>query len=1060
MSSHEKYSKLLRDACNEMRLDYFPQVEASELLYRVITLEDIYLPLYLDYYLDPLTWINVSEEDEEELFHIFEDKMDAWDSEESKINSICAKDYIEQKKTPLEEFMYRKSGTSKVGHRVLIEAMPGGGKTTFCKRLVLALLNNDADFFRNSSEEKSFYLDQGTLPVYISCKNIIDLSDNDLSTLDFQQLLYRLCLHNYGERFFEISEAEFFELVDSDGVNKVCLIFDGWDEILDSKKEKAFSFKFDNYLKQNPHYDAIITIRPSYSAPKLSQPYSATYTIRPLSDNDIREFCKKWCEVILNPNQQIAKNYSLIAEQILSSKNQQIRAMMRNPLDLSLLLTVSKNDGRLPENKAELFRQLVDLYIFWNTKKSAESLSAKTIRVFLAYIASVFTKNGIFYCDENEVLRLVDQAKKDLDWCFSEDISRFDHYDITKELTHTGILTRAFDGKRFTFSESRTLMHRQMQEYLTAFAILAQYSDDEYNNMPPIEILEDKYDISEWREVILFISLMDNGRLRHEIINRLLFKSKEKSDNKYIYTQLLFDFVVNGADIRSDDKNSIFDAIFSEQITDQLIEDIVQLITTNSRNAAYFISYIDSRFKDSVYEGNSEYGYAKAVIESCYAIQDGESPFSHAEVLMRSNNKADVIAGSQILTILAWCKYANIYNSFSSYYEHYTMPATWISLYKELLKEQDSKSILLKSIRDAILADFASFNSFFDDDEIITACSDISDPEKTAYCEIVLSIAPIMDPSFPQLPEIDNTIKARYLSKLDNEKKNNEYDVIAFTFSICVSLDCYTLIEQENEWEKIDEIYRYLYDDGYIGKARYLQLKKNKKPKSLPILLEELASIREYSPSTGEIRFTLPRWELKEHRDSCFIYSSGKVELIIKYPENELTADVLEFLSDDLPMSIETNNNLSYLLRRHELETITIGSDPVFYASPEQLLKNGIYENNEFSIINYALSISNTYVNNKGEYNIGKDYLLSIKGTLHVDFQHWIPIVDWWQDLLLVHNEYEGLVVLSWLFFLGLLEINYIDHQIITAIENIISTKENIIEDFLLFREALTRGTD
>ena len=48
IESKEKYIKSIKEACNEMRLDYFPQVEASELLYRVITLEDIYLPLSLD----------------------------------------------------------------------------------------------------------------------------------------------------------------------------------------------------------------------------------------------------------------------------------------------------------------------------------------------------------------------------------------------------------------------------------------------------------------------------------------------------------------------------------------------------------------------------------------------------------------------------------------------------------------------------------------------------------------------------------------------------------------------------------------------------------------------------------------------------------------------------------------------------------------------------------------------------------------------------------------------------------------------------------------------------
>ena len=49
MDTPEKqYLQALRSACEEIRLDYFPQVEASELLYKVITLGDIYLPLTLE----------------------------------------------------------------------------------------------------------------------------------------------------------------------------------------------------------------------------------------------------------------------------------------------------------------------------------------------------------------------------------------------------------------------------------------------------------------------------------------------------------------------------------------------------------------------------------------------------------------------------------------------------------------------------------------------------------------------------------------------------------------------------------------------------------------------------------------------------------------------------------------------------------------------------------------------------------------------------------------------------------------------------------------------------
>ena len=548
--------------------------------------------------------------------------------------------------------------------------------------------------------------------------------------------------------------------------------------------------------------------------------------IRPLSDNDIREFCKKWYEIILSPNQQRAKNYSLISEQILSSKDQQVRAMMKNPLDLSLLLTVSKNDGRLPENKAELFKELVDLYIFWSINKSTGSLSAKSIRVFLAYIASIFTKNKKLYCAEDELLHMIKQAITDLEWTFSEDITHFNQHNIAKELSRTGILTRTYDGKRFSFSESSRGTHRQMQEYLTAYAIVAQYSDEEYNNMQPIEIFEDKYGIRQWREIILFVALMNNGRLRQVLIRRLISKAEENPDDNYVYTNLLFYLIVNGADIRLADKHRIYDIIFSKHITDQQIANIIALVTNNNRISADFITYIHEMFAESVKNGDSEYGYAQATIEATVALQKGETPFAHAEALMRTDIDVNIVAGSQILLILSWCKYANIVNTFSSYYAQYKMPSEWIELYKSYIKAQRLTTHLLKSIREAVLADFVSFNDFFNLSDVIDSCLCINALENTENCEIILSIAPVFDPPFLQSIEVDSEIRRKYLKKLKDEIEQKDYDEIIFSFSVCAFLGCFTSGEIERRWDEIDDIYKNLKDDGYMGKARYMQLKK------------------------------------------------------------------------------------------------------------------------------------------------------------------------------------------------------------------------------------------
>ena len=1047
MISKDKYSKSIIEACNEMKLDYFPQVEASELLYRVITLEDIYLPLTLD--------TSFSNIDIDEIIRRIDNKLAALDEEEARY--IASSDTEESDTLFNQEDQDTITSVQDVGLRLLIVANPGSGKTTFCKRLVLAMLKNEDSFFKKYSEENNLVFNLNALPVLISCKNIADLSVNEIETIPFPQLLYKLCLHSFGLHFSEITEKEFMELIGSYESKALCIILDGWDEILDTEKEAAFSENLNSYLNIHPLVDTVITIRDNYVAPEISNQYSERYIICPLSENDIREFCKKWYEVILSSDQQRAKNYSLIADQILSSKEQQVRLMMKNPLDLSLLLTVSKNDGRLPENKAELFKELVNLYIFWSTNKSTGALSAKSIRVFLAYIASIFTKTNKLYCDEKELLRIINQAIIDLEGDFSEDISCFDPYSIAKELSHTGILTmtRTNGGKRFSFSESTQGTHRQMQEYLTAYAILAQYSDEEYNNMQPIEIFEDKYGIRRWREIIIFIALMNNGRLRQDIIKNLISKAEENPENNYVYTNLLFDLIVNGTSVRLADKHKIYDIIFSKHITDQQIANIILLVTSNNRNSADFKTYINTMFAESVKNGDSEYGYALAMIEASIALQQGKSPFVHAEALLKTNQDVNIVAASQILTILAWCKYAKVINAFSSYSAQYKMSSEWIEIYKSLLDKHRVTTPLLKSIREAVLADFASFYDFFNDSDIINSCLNIGDSERAEDCEIILSIVPIFEYSNPECVAIDTDVKNKYLLKLNEEIDRKDYDEIIFTFGICASMGCFTLAEREEKWKDIDKIYKALNNDGYIGKARYTQLRKSLKPKELPQLMEQLESDPQISSKNPELFFPMSFWEMIEWHESYAIYSLGTEKMKITFPAGGLSQDAQRFLSSTIPASISTKNNLAYLLRRHELETISRGTDFSELILPVQLLEEGIREFEEFSVINYALSISGVYANEKGSYSIGKEYLTSVKMSLYSKYQNWTSVVNWWSNLLLQRNEYEGLVVLTWLFTLGFLELDRIDHQTLSNLSTKLKLINSTTEDFVLLYKAI-----
>ena len=1035
MSAKEKYINALKRACNEMKLDYFPQAEASELLYKVISLENIYLPLSLvESRYDPTISMPSKERDINAILAMLDKKIKFLEEELANENSL--------KLGTKAQIVPKKSEVDKVTNRILIEADPGSGKTTFCKRLVLALLNNEEAFFTKYYNENNINFNTEELPVLLSCKYISDLSIKDLNTLDFNTIIYKLCVCDFGNYLSEISEKDFLSFVSDNKTQNLCLILDGWDELLDIEKALFFQNRLEEYARNNPSNSIVITSRFSYVAPGQGRICNKRFRISPFSDDDIRAFCKNWFGTILSSNLDQYTSFEMITNQILNSKDYQVRHMMHNPLELSLLLTVCKNEGLLPENRSVLFEKLVDLHIYWNTYKRKGKLSQKTKRVLLAYIATQFTKNRIVYCDKSFLLKNITQAISDLIYVFSEDVSNIDTNIIAEELSHTGILTKTFEGARYSFSETKFGSHRLMQEYLTAFAIYAQYTDAEYRKKSVLEILEDKYDQTQWHEVIIFIALMKNARLRQDIIDRLIVKCTEDKDKDYFYTNLLFSFVLQKAEIDDHDKHKIYDLIFQNQITDRQISYIIDLVNNKSRNARDFSSHIADKYEKSI-EGNHllDYAYPYAVIKASEKMEEGISPLDCSYRLMLSSTEKDIFAGIVLLDILAWCKYSNISNELVSPYNTYKLSPNMIVRLKALSKNNRYSLEAIKCIKESIVAGFVSSNSFFDTSAFKEASVNLVHKEKQLFNEIVLSLSPVFSPRFQESSDIDCEIKNTYLQRLNDEIKNEAYDNIVFTFCICVAIGCFTQNEKNETWSRIRKIYKTNY--GEIGKARFNQLDEQ----YFNILRTKFFS-----------HFKIPKkqkmgdemWVLIKKTDSFakYRYEGDNTVMCIEFPNGEICNEANAFLEDQISNSIVTNNNLAYLLRRNELKEIQLINDCTTKLTPMQLLGNGAREFDAFSTVNTALVISEIYRNTTGNYSAGKDYLSQALDFMSNHPVFWLDVSHWWISLAIEQKEYEGLVVMAWLYSLGLLEITRIRDDALSKILSVLNKYRYDEEDF------------
>ena len=166
-----------------------------------------------------------------------------------------------------------------------------------------------------------------------------------------------------------------------------------------------------------------------------------------------------------------------------------------------------------------------------------------------------------------------------------------------------------------------------------------------------------------------------------------------------------------------------------------------------------------------------------------------------------------------------------------------------------------------------------------------------------------------------------------------------------------------------------------------------------------------------------------------------FINGANLIALEFQSDFSELSEDATKVfcLTPLPPWDTICLNNLAYLLRRKELISIryTYSDKYMKEISPDMLLLKGKEGYEIFSSINYALFISSICINDHGNYDAGKEYLHSIKdhliGTATDQIQ---AAIMWWKKLALERSEYEGIVVLSWLYELEMLDLNAFEKQV------------------------------
>ena len=494
------------------------------------------------------------------------------------------------------------------------------------------------------------------------------------------------------------------------------------------------------------------------------------------------------------------------------------------------------------------------------------------------------------------------------------------------------------------------------------------------------------------------------------------------------------------------------------------IKNIYILMMLENDVSKDFFEYISAKFSESVSNNSSEYGYAMAVIKASTLLEEMEAipnrvssimdiskPYLlyEAEKIILSDVEEEVILGYEILLVVAWCKYANIKNVFCTGINNFAISEDVILKTKHYIREAFHVDDIARSIKDCVLAGFVSFEKIVDDELYRLLLQKLNEGE--GYAETLLSLGTVRGEIKEDDIDISSEIKDKYRERLKKEITEKQLDDIIYTYSICTIFDKDIRNYKSSIWKEIQSCYEGK-DEGDIGKARYKQINDidiKERMKLEPVLPPLLRNESLFSNLVNPIAEEIKSVALKEGLE-VLEFDFAESLYIARFNRKNISLDGIGFVDSGYHFeSISTKNNLAYLYRRGDIKNIIkIEENDSSEVNPKELLREGVQQNEPFSLVNYALTMTNYDVElNKDSIRDGLDFLINQIKDKELFPIEWQGVLAWWTHVLLDIDDVEGMIVLYWLYKIGNLSLQNLDGKVLSALSNTYIGNSYVIED-------------
>jgi formylglycine-generating enzyme required for sulfatase activity len=376
---------------------------------------------------------------------------------------------------------------------LLILGEPGAGKSTlldwlilvFCREIPQPALQNIGDL----------------LPIYLPLRACAD-DERPLAQMMADATLLPLSLPAPDSFFADRLKS-----------GRCLVLLDGLDEVIDQTARDRVAEKIKRLVRAYPNNRFVVTCRTAGWEERLLPAEFTRVLIRDFDPADTRRFVAGWYRAVLTQKVLVQRVMSeegrrramadaerradREAQALIETleDNLGLAELARNPMILSLIALVHSRRTKLPEGRAKLYQECLEILLeVWDREDkefAADSMSLNAKETVLKQIAYDFHHRAVTESDAQHLERLIAPLLPDLDCSLSAS-------EVLRQIEErSGILVeRALD--RYVFA------HRTLQEYLTAKTLAA--APNRYG-----EILQHLHD-EPWREVILlYVGLIDDA---------------------------------------------------------------------------------------------------------------------------------------------------------------------------------------------------------------------------------------------------------------------------------------------------------------------------------------------------------------------------------------------------------------------------------------------------------------------------------------------------------------------------------------------------------------------